>query len=157
MSWFHSRHFRAFALIAPLTIFLGIFFVWPLATILYESVSDQAVSSALPLTKKASADWQAEEVPGANLRSSFVRDLRALDDQRLGDLIRRLNAEQPGFRTLMGRTAAAIRNQEGEVDLTAVDVRWGKVEYWKTVHNALAPYSDRNLLGALDLVRGRDG
>ena len=157
MNWFRNRHFRAFALIAPLTIFLGIFFVWPLATILYESVSDQAVSSALPLTKEASADWRAEDVPGANVRSSFVKDLQALDDQSLGDLVRRLNAEQPGFRTLMGKTIAAIRNQEGKVDLTAVDARWGKVEYWKTVHNALAPYSDRNFLGALDLVRGQDG
>ena len=47
MNPLQNRHIGAFALIAPLLIFLGLFFVWPLVTILVESVSDRAVATAL--------------------------------------------------------------------------------------------------------------
>jgi len=152
-----NRHIGAFALIAPLLIFLGLFFVWPLVTILVESVSDRAVATALPMTKKAAAQWRPGSVPDVQLQSAFVHDLRALDDQLLGDVVRRLNSEQPGFRTLMTRTVSAIRKQDGEVDLSAIDRRWTRAEYWRVLIGALAPYSVRNLLAAVDLERDPSG
>jgi putative spermidine/putrescine transport system permease protein len=104
----------ALALVAPLVLFLAIFFAWPLATMLKESVSDPVGSRAFPLTADVAGDWDRQSDPPEELKQAFVDDLRAIDDQQLlGDAVRRLNSAQNGFRTLMSRTAGAGRSGRG--------------------------------------------
>jgi len=146
------------ALVLPLLLFLGLFFVWPLVTVLDQAVSDPVVSRHLPATSAASAAWDRSSAPPAEMRQALVRDLRAIDDdQIMGDLVRRLNSAQPGFRTLMKKTVTAARDSSGDLDLGEVDARWRDTAFWRAIAEATNPYTDRNLLAAIDLQRDRSG
>lgn len=146
------------ALVLPLVLFLGLFFVWPLFTVLDQAVSDPVVSRQLPATSAASGAWDRKSAPSAEMQHALVRDLRAIDDdQMLGDLVRRLNSAQPGFRTLMKKTVTAARDSAGQIDLAEVDARWRDVAFWRAIAEATNAYTDRNLLAAIDLQRDASG
>jgi putative spermidine/putrescine transport system permease protein len=146
------------ALVLPLVLFLGLFFVWPLFTVLEQAVSDPVVSRHLPATTAASRAWDRKSAPSAEMQQALVRDLRDIDDdQMLGDLVRRLNSAQPGFRTLMKKTVTAARESTGQLDLAEVDARWREVAFWRAIAEATNPYTDRNLLAAIDLQRDPSG
>lgn len=146
------------ALVLPLVLFLGVFFVWPLFSVLDQAVSDPVVSRHLPATAAASAAWDRTSAPPAEMQRALVRDLRAIDDdQVLGDLVRRLNSAQPGFRTLMRKTVSAARAGGGPLDLAELDPRWREVPFWRAIADATNPYTDRNLLAAVDLQRDTSG
>ncbi len=153
------RHAAATVLVLPLLLFIVLFFVWPLASMMGESVSDPAVRQALPRTAAASAGWDRRSDPPDAMRTALVEDLRHLDDdQVLGDVVRRLNSAQAGFRTLIGKTVSAAKDDEGAVDLDGVDHRWRDVAYWRALAEAAASsYTDRNLLAALDMTRDAGG
>jgi len=147
-----------FALVLPLVLFLGVFFVWPLFSVLEQAVSDPVVSRHLPATAAASAAWDRTSTPPPEMQQALVRDLRAIDDdQVLGDLVRRLNSAQPGFRTLMRKTVSAARDSNGPLDLAELDARWREVAFWRAIAEATNPYTDRNLLAAIDLQRDPSG
>jgi len=143
----------------PLLIFLCFFFVWPLVMVMSQSVTDAAVSSVLVETSRVAPDWDRQSPPSPDLQAAFVTDLRnAPDEQAIGDMVRRLNSAQQGFRTLMAKTLAAIRtNPSGPVELAAIDERWSRVEFWRTIVEALSPRTDRYLLAAVDLKRADSG
>ena len=153
-----QRRFRAFALVAPLLVFLCLFFVWPLATMMKQAVSDPVVADALPKVAVAASGWDRKGPPTPQMKQALIEDLRALDnDETLGDVTRRLNSAQSGFRTLMGKTARAARSGE-PVDLEDLDERWKDPAFWNAVVTAAtASYTDRNLLAALDLQRDASG
>jgi putative spermidine/putrescine transport system permease protein len=147
-----------FALVLPLVLFLGLFFVWPLFTVLQQAVSDPVVSRNLPATTAVAAAWDRKSAPSAEMQRALVHDLRAIDDdQVLGDLVRRLNSAQPGFRTLMKKTVTAARDSDGELDLAEIDARWHQTAFWRAIAEATNPYTDRNLLAAVDLQRDPTG
>jgi putative spermidine/putrescine transport system permease protein len=164
-----SRHLRALVLVAPMAVFLALFFAWPLFTVLVEAVSDPAAGQALPQTARAVSGWDRQSPASPAMHAAFMRDLRALDDpqhgdsqrdnsQVLGDVVRRLNSARPGFRTLMGKTVTALRADSASTDdLAAIDRRWSDIGYWRVIAEAVAPYTDRNLLAALDLTRDEAG
>lgn len=146
------------ALVLPLALFLGLFFVWPLFTVLEQAISDPVVSRHLPATAAASLAWDRKSAPPAEMQQALVRDLRAIDDdQMLGDLVRRLNSAQPGFRTLMKKTVTAVRERDGPLDLAEIDARWRETAFWRAIAEAINPYTDRNLLAAIDLQRDSSG
>jgi putative spermidine/putrescine transport system permease protein len=167
-----SRRLGAFVLVLPMAVFLALFFAWPLLSVLVEAVSDPAAAQALPSTAREISGWDRKsQVPPA-LQTALIRDLRALDEpqglgeQRLGEVVRRLNSARPGFRTLMNRTVAVLRAGSAPagdaavdlaVDLAAIDRRWGEADWWRVIAETLAPYTDRNLLAALDLTRDEAG
>lgn len=154
-----SRRVRALALIAPLVIFLALFFLWPLATMMKQAVSDPAVANALPSMAAAAAKWDRASPPTPAMQQALVHDLRAItDDEVLGDVTRRLNSAKSGFRTLMGKTARAARDEKGPIDLVALDPRWNDPAFWNAVVVAAsATITDRNLLAALDMTRDAQG
>jgi putative spermidine/putrescine transport system permease protein len=153
------RHLVAFGLIAPLLAFVVLFFLWPLVAMTTVAVSDPTVARALPATAEAAAGWDRATPPTPELQAALVSDLRALTDQQvLGDVTRRLNSAQAGFRTLMGKTVTAVRASDGPVDLMAVDKRWSDPAFWRAVADAAgSAYTDRNLLAAVDLARDTAG
>lgn len=106
-------HLSAIALVAPLFLFIAVFFLWPLGTMMSQAVSDTAVLRILPQTAKVAANWDPETPPTAEMKEALAADLRAADDrQAVGDMTRRLNSAQPGFRTLMSRTTRALRKDD---------------------------------------------
>jgi putative spermidine/putrescine transport system permease protein len=154
----HARG-RAALLIAPLVIFLGVFFLWPLWLMIDVSIRNDAIGGAFPRTSELIGEWDGEAMPDAGIQSALVADLRETPQSALGAAVRTLNSQVSGFRTLMGRTATAARDtSEGEtLDLPEIDERWREPRFWRAIQISVAPYTDRNLLAALDLQRGETG
>ncbi|MCR4266208.1 ABC transporter permease [Nitratireductor sp. ZSWI3] len=152
-----KKHLGSLALIAPLLVFIAVFFLWPLATMMSQAVSDTAVLKLLPQTAAASRGWDPETPPTAEMKAALAADLQAVDDrQALGDMTRRLNSAQAGFRTLMSRTTRALRSEQVP-DLGEIDERWDDPRYWQAIVGALSPTTDRYLLAAVDLERDVSG
>ncbi|WP_315810757.1 ABC transporter permease [Bradyrhizobium sp. SZCCHNR3107] len=134
------------------------FFVVPLVTMMKSAVSDPVATESLPLTHKALARWDRTSVPPATAQAAFIDDIRKLtNDEQFGDLVRRLNSAQSGFRSLLGKTRRALDGTDA-VDLAAIDSRWSETSYWTTIAEAVAsPWTDKNLLAAVDLERNAAG
>lgn len=150
----------ALGLIAPLVAFLVIFFFWPLATMMMSSVTDGTVRGVLPSTATAVADWDGASAPTPAMQAALAEDLRQpVDSLAFGDMVRRLNSELSGFRSLMSRTASAVRDApDGQApDLAAIDPRWGDAKYWLAMKRAMPLYTDRYLLASADLERDARG
>jgi putative spermidine/putrescine transport system permease protein len=159
MSAAASRTGRSFLLLVPLLLFLIGFFVWPLFSMMSQSVSDPAVLRLLPRSADVLPDWDRKSPPSAAMQDALVADLKAVDDdQALGDMVRRLNSARSGFRTLMGKTTSALADTSNPpADLVSIDKRWEKPEFWLAISDALSPYTDRNLLAAVDFGRNAAG
>jgi putative spermidine/putrescine transport system permease protein len=150
----------ALMLVAPLVLFLAVFFLWPLWTMITAAVVDDGVGKVFPRTAVAIRTWTPDEPISAKVRQALVTDLRSVEDQQaLGEAVRRLNSAISGFRTLMSRTTSAIREapEEAEIDLAGVDPRWSEPRFWLALKDAMPPYTDRFLLAAVDLKRDSGG
>lgn len=149
------RRTAPFLLVAPLAAFLLVFFVLPITTMMKSSVSDPVASMTLPLTAQTMLEWDGTAPPSPDIQAAFLTDIAAInDDQAWGDLVRRLNSAQPGFRSLMSKTRSAVAG----TDLVSIDPRWGAPEYWLAIQEASASaYTDRYLLAAVDLERDGAG
>ena len=152
------QRLTAVLLLAPLLAFMLSFFVAPLVTMMKSAVSDPVATEALPRTAAALAGWDRANVPPAPAQSAFAADIRALrNDEQFGDLVRRLNSTQSGFRSLLGKTRRAL-DGTGAVDLAAIDPRWSETSWWATIADAVAsPWTDKNLLADVDLERNTAG
>ncbi len=159
MSAGSSRTRRSLLLLAPLLLFLVGFFVWPLISMMSQAVSDPAVLRLLPRSAEVLADWDRASPPTMPMQAALMEDLKAVDDdQALGDMVRRLNSARSGFRTLMAKTTSALGDTANPpANLVSIDKRWEKPEFWLAIADALSPYTDRNLLAAVDLGRNAAG
>lgn len=159
MSAGKSRTGRSLLLMAPLLLFLVGFFIWPLSSMMSESVSDTAVLRLLPRSAEVLRDWDRKSAPTMPMQAALMEDLKAVnDDQALGDMVRRLNSARSGFRTLMSKTTSALADTANPpADLVSIDKRWEKPDFWLAIADALSPLTDRNLLAAVDLGRSVDG
>ncbi|BAP81344.1 polyamine ABC transporter permease [Pseudomonas sp. MT-1] len=143
------------ALILPLLVFLLLTFVLPIASLLWRSVDNPEVVGSLPRTVEAIAAWDGRGLPEESVYRALSEDLlEARQNQSLGDLSKRLNMEQAGFRSLMTKTARALPFKELPTSykeaLETFDERWGDPAYWQVIRrndSALTPYY---LLAALD-------
>jgi putative spermidine/putrescine transport system permease protein len=153
------QRLKSLLLLAPLLAFMLVFFVVPLVTMMTSAVSDPVATNALPRTAEALAQWDRAAIPATSRQAAFVADIRALtNDEQFGDLVRRLNSAQSGFRSLLGKTRRAIDGTSGDVDLAAIDARWTEISYWTTISDAVASrWTDTNLLAAVDLERNATG
>lgn len=152
------QRLTASLLLAPLLAFMLSFFVVPLVTMMKSAVSDPVATESLPRTHTALARWDRTSLPPATAQAAFVDDVRRLtNDEQFGDLVRRLNSAQSGFRSLLGKTRRALGG-DGAADLAAIDSRWSETSYWMTIADAVAsPWTDKNLLAAVDLERDAAG
>ncbi|MDR0252683.1 MAG: ABC transporter permease [Brucellaceae bacterium] len=164
MSELQRQRLKSFALVAPLALFLLVFFIIPLVTMMKEAVSDPVAAKALPLTAHAVKDWSVETPPTPEMKAALAEDIRNNNDAQLfGDLVRRLNSAQPGFRTLMSKTRTQLEKltepvDYTQVDLTAIDKKWGEQPYWQAIATAASTtLTDRNLLAAVDMERDISG
>lgn len=154
-----AQRLKPVVLLAPLLVFMICFFVVPLYTMMKSAVSDPVATNALPRTAQALAGWDRAALPVAAQQAAFVADVRALsNDEQFGDLVRRLNSAQSGFRSLLGKTRRAVDGTRDPIDLAAVDARWTELPYWTTIADAVASrWTDQNLLAAVDLTRDSAG
>lgn len=154
--------FRAYFLVAPLAIFVSIFFIWPLATVFKQAISDPVMTINFPLTNEEIVKWDKVSKPPRSLEIAFMKDLqRITDNQVRGEVIRKLNSQQAGFRTLMSNTVNAVDKIDPAStdypEMTAIDKRWAQPLYWNAVARALPVYTDQYLLSAIDMERDKNG
>lgn len=148
---------KALVLIAPLLLFLGLFFVWPLISVFVQAVSDPSVSRVLTRTVSEIGDWDGVGVPSPEIQAAFRADIVAnIDDIAMGDVTRRLNSSKSGFRSLLGKTISAVR-ENPDIELTEIDKRWGDPAFWQAIQDNAAPYTDAFLLASLDMERDSSG
>lgn len=155
-----NARLKASLLVLPLVAFLGVFFLWPLWTMIATSVQGGTVRLAFPQTAVAIAGWDGANLPPRTVQDALVADLRVdIPQERLGDAVRTLNSQQAGFRTLLPRTAREIRDADSSapVDLAALDSRWGQAPFWLAMKRSMPAHTDANLLAAVDLKRADDG
>jgi putative spermidine/putrescine transport system permease protein len=158
----HSLRDRSGALLlaAPVIVFLAVFFLWPLWAMVTAAFVDDAVSKVLPRTAASIVSWDGQGVPPETARKALAQDLKAAtDEQALGEAVRRLNSAASGFRTLLGRTITTVKAapDPAQVDLLAVDPRWKDTRFWLALKEAMPPYTDRNILAAVDMKRDASG
>ena len=150
----------ALLLVLPVLVFMAVFFLWPLWAMVTAAFVDDAVSKVLPRTAANIVSWNGQDVPSEAAHKALVQDLRAAtDEQALGEAVRRLNSAASGFRTLLGRTIPAVKaaSDPAQVDLLAIDPRWKDTRFWMALKEAMPPYTDRNILAAVDMKRDASG
>ncbi len=102
---------RALLLIAPLLIFILVTFIAPIADMLFRSVENGIVSTTLPRTVAALAQWdsRADELPGENVFEAFYLDLSIAVERKAHTRVgSRLNYESPGIASLFRRAGRAL-------------------------------------------------
>lgn len=146
---------KAQALIAPLVLFLVLVFLVPIAALLYKSVSNPEVVETMPRTVEAIADWDGKALPAEPVYQAISLDLaEARKNKTIGDLSKRMNMEQAGYRSLMMKTARALPFKSEPASykdaLENMDERWGDPAYWQVIRRNTSSHSPYYLLAALD-------
>ena len=144
-------------LVTPLIVFLGVFFVWPLVSVLTSTIRNESIIDAFPRTAEVIGAWTGPGMPDADVQGALIADLQAIDRRALGSAVGRLNSVVPGFRTLMSTTSRALREAPQAPDLAMIDPRWADPRFWRAIQAGSRRYTDRNLLAAVDLRRTPGG
>ena len=154
---------RAYALIAPLFIFVALSFLIPLGTVLLNSFYDPVVPNGLPRTVRALADWNGprDQIPPEPVYAALAQDLKeAVQAEKHGSIANRLNVEESGFRTVFMRAARRVSAQEDgpwAPFFEAADPGWAQPGIWGTIRNLASPTHSLFYLSALDAKRNQDG
>ncbi|WP_291991837.1 ABC transporter permease [Candidatus Accumulibacter sp. ACC003] len=149
------------ALIAPLALFLLLTFLWPIGALLMRSVENPEVPEALPQTLHALAGWDRQALPGDAVFAALVADLTENKGSRtLAVAAKRLNMEEPGFRSLFMNSARKMPLEPGVAPrqaLLEMDPQWGELATWQLIARNGRAYTDYFLLAALDMYRDGAG
>jgi putative spermidine/putrescine transport system permease protein len=160
------RQARAFALVAPLLLFLAVFFIVPLASLLVRAVENPEVAGVLPRTGDVLARWDRHDAPPPAAWPALMADLAAIDETaQAGALARRLNSEVPGARSLVMKTYRALADGAppglDEAGARAwfleLDARWDELPYWQAIAKNSSRWTPDYLLAAIDLKRTPEG
>lgn len=162
------RKQRAVALTLPLLVFLVVFFLVPLASLLVRAVENPEVADALPRSGKALAGWDKKSPPPTAAYAAVLTDLSGITDTaQAGVLARRLNSEVPGGRSLIMGTYRAVQADEAafkdlspeqaKAKLIDTDARWNELPYWQAIAQNSSRWTPDYLLAAVDLKRTPQG
>ena len=141
-------------------MFLIAFFIVPLVSVLYFSVSNPEVITMLPRVTAALRDWDRQTLPGEAAFAALVEDARiGYAERTLPKVALRLNYEESGFRSLLmriGRRAKRLAPPYKD-SVIAADQRWGELIYWRTIAANDSRFTLHYLLQAIDLDLKWDG
>lgn len=158
------RKVRAVALTLPLLVFLLVFFLVPLASLLVRAVENPEVADVLPRTGQALDGWDRHQPPPDAVYAALLQDLDAIEETaQAGVLARRLNSEVAGGRSLVMGTYRALPLAEqpnpaqARAALLAHDARWGELPYWQAIAKNSSRWTPDYLLTAIDLRRTTTG
>jgi putative spermidine/putrescine transport system permease protein len=147
--------FKALLLIAPLVIFLLLIFVAPIVGLLLRSMHNPEVVNNMPLTVKVVQSWNGRGLPPEAAFHALALDLvSARDQQKVGDVGKRLNMELAGYRSLIFKTVRRLPLESAPVSyqqaLTTIDERWGDPAYWQVIRRNTSSITPYYLLASLD-------
>lgn len=147
---------KAFGLVLPLVVFLLLLFVVPILAFLNKSIENPEVVSVLPMTTEQLRAWEV----GQPLEESFYRALAqdltvAKQAKTSGDLMRRLNFEEPGARSLLSKTVRRMPIPETvssyRDEFAKIDASWADPVIWALLKRNSGEFTAFYLLTALDM------
>ena len=131
------KRFRAFALAAPLLIFILVAFVAPVADMLARSADNRMVGNILPRAVPLLREWNPaeSELPPDAVFAATLQDVReGAEAKTVTRLGQRLNYEASGMSSLFRKTARRVRRlketDDARAALTSIDKKWGARETW---------------------------
>jgi putative spermidine/putrescine transport system permease protein len=158
-----SGRWYAYAMIAPLLLFIVLTFIIPLGIILLNSIYDPVIPDGLPHTVTELKVWDGprDQLPPETVYAALALDIKkSSQQQQTGSIANRLNIEQPGLHAIFMKTSRVVNNQtEGPwapVFETA-DPAWAQPAIWGTIRNLSSPVHSLFFLSAVDLRRLPDG
>lgn len=137
---------KAFALVAPLLIFILIAFILPIGDLLLYSIDDRQVNTVLPKTFETFDKWDREGLPDEELYAALFEDVTSADKLALGRSTTRMNYEKSGYSSLMRSAKRKFKKIKGppyKEQMIKADKRWGDESYWQ----ALGAMKDNYTLG----------
>ncbi|EWY40026.1 polyamine ABC transporter substrate-binding protein [Skermanella stibiiresistens SB22] len=148
------RKLEAAALVAPLLIFLAVFFLAPIVGMLIRSVENSELPTTMPETAAALRQWDGIDLPPEPVFASFARELAAGQrDRTLAGVAKRLTYEVPNMRSVLFATARGLPetpNGTWRDTLTARDKTWGDPATWAVMRRAAAPVTPLYMLASVD-------
>ena len=136
----------------PAILLVGLALLLPLGVTLLTAIRDPELSATLPRTAALLRAWDGAGLPDEALYASVATELHAaLEDQRIGALVARLNFERPGLRRLLLRTARAAAAPPLSMALPALDPQWNDPATWHLLRRASLGATPLYLLRSLDL------
>jgi putative spermidine/putrescine transport system permease protein len=148
------RRLEAALLVAPLLLFLLVFFLAPIAGMLWRSVANAELREVMPGTAAAIAAWSGEDLPDEQVFAVFAGELRqTYEDKTLAVAAKRLAYDLAGFRSLLFSTARALPDapeRPWREELIGMDPAWGEPATWAAIQRAAAPLTPLYLLAAVD-------
>ena len=151
---------RAFALVAPLLLFVLVTFAAPIAQMLVRSVHNDAFSANMPALGAWFAANDALGVPDETAFAALRDDLvAAREDRSIGTVGTRINYDFPGASSMFkGDSRAAGRWDPPYKDqFIEEDEDWGDPALWQAMRGASEAWTGNFYLAAVDLERAADG
>lgn len=151
---------RAFALVAPLLLFLCLSFLWPIVSMLVRSVHAPDFGTVFHRTAEIIQTWDGEGLPSEEVYKALVEDIsQGRDERTIGRAATRFNFAVPGTRSVFTRTARNIRKIEGppyKEQLIELNDAWGDRENMLAVQRLVEPLTGRFYLNAVDYQIGEN-
>ena len=158
-----SSRWHAYAMIAPLGLFVILSFIIPLGMILLNSIYDPVIPDGLSHTVTELRVWDGprDQLPPETVYAALAQDIKkAAQEQHIGSIANRLNIEQSGLHAVFMKTSRVVTDQDdgpwAPVFETA-DPAWSQPAIWGTIRNLSSPVHSLFFLSALDLHRRPDG
>ena len=148
------KRFYAVCLVAPAVVLMGIIFVYPVGSLLPNSVDDTLVNKFLVRTFQVYDQWDQEELPGEYLYEAMFLDIKSADKLVRNQSSRRMVSEMPGWRALILKSSRKFRSvEEGPYKeaMIAIDKRWGDIRFWHSLGAMTEKYTLGNFLNAFDM------
>ncbi len=153
-----SRTAVSLLLIAPLFVFLLVFYAYPITSFLLRGISTSDISDTIPATSAELARWDGFGLPAPEVYATLVQDLGA-SAQSAAILGRRLNAIEPGMRSTVRKATSVARKldaaspEEAKSALIQADPLWGRSPVWQLLKRETALVTSTFLLAAIDVRR----
>ena len=149
------RRLEAALLVAPLFLYLLVFFLVPILGMLWRSVDNTELRAVMPRTAQAIGQWDGEGLPDEPVFATFAGELRAAYEAKtLAVAAKRLAYDVSGFRSLMLSTARKLPEAPAagswRATLIELDPQWGETLTWAAIRRAAPPWTPIYLLAALD-------
>ncbi len=151
---------KAFLLVAPLLLFVLVFFVAPIVMMLRLSTGDTVVAAELPRTAEALKSWDQQDLPDEETFAALVTDLKdARERQATGKIGAQINYVYSGARSLFVSAGRSAASMEAPFKKTLIDKdpQWGDPTLWVMIKTTSKPYSSINYLNAMDRTLGPTG
>jgi putative spermidine/putrescine transport system permease protein len=148
---------KSLLLVVPLLAFITVFFLLPIGAMLLRSIQNPTLSTAMPQTAAALANWEGTALPDEQLFATVGHEILALQEARQLDSVGSdLNRVMGDAKSLMARTARGLASNvvvpgAFNTTMTGIDKRWGQIGTWMQLKKMAPAYSATNYLAALDL------